>query len=211
MDKIIDKWDQALNENKELITLGDLNIDILSWDLPNNEMDPYNTSKKKMANLLKEKIIQKGSKILNSKPTRHEENPQKKPTCLDLMISNKPEKITYQNSEPGFSDHFIQILKRKMNEIKKQPKILKIRTYKNFSNQRYRDKIKNHHLYIQTLYEQEPEIITKNIQEIICESLDSEAPQKVIKITQKKRFKIIRGSQNKNGTKGYCLRRIQRQ
>ena len=124
---------------------------------------------------------------MNSEPTRYEDTTNQRPSCLDLMITNHPDKIIRHETLPGFSDHTLQKLIRRSSEIITQPQIIKIRSYKNYSNQRYKDNILNHYLYIETLHEKNPETITENIQKIIGESLEAEAP--VIKKKKKKKMK----------------------
>ena len=185
---LIKKWTEANLEGHEVISMGDININTLNWDTPQNDPNPTNQTKVTMSKLLKEEILQKGSKIINTKPTRNDDTPNQNPSCIDVMITNRPDKITYHNSLPGFSDHKVQIMIRKTTEIISQVKYLKTRDYSNYSNLRYRDKILNHYLYLPTLYENDTEIITKNIQEIITNSLNSEAPEKTIKIKKIKKI-----------------------
>ena len=78
--------------------------------------------------------MEKGHVILNHQPTKIQDNIEAKESCLDLIITNRPEKIaSFQASLPCFSDHTLQMVIRKI-KILKLPKnsleleILKIST-----------------------------------------------------------------------------------
>ena len=70
-EKIIAKWQIAIKENRELITVGDLNLNQLAWDLHITQMSSREKSQNKMVLLLKDKILSQGFSVLNSLPTRN--------------------------------------------------------------------------------------------------------------------------------------------
>ena len=191
---ILEKWEQADKEGMEIITVGVININIIDWDKPTNQMDPYEKVKAPMAKMFREKILQKGFKILNKKPTRNDDTSGQRPACLDLLITNRADKILSHDTLPAFSNHTLQILIRRTSEMKSQPQVIKTRSYKNYSNYDYKMGILNHGLYIETLYEKDPDVITENLQKIVGESLDSQAPIINVKTTKKKLKKIIQRS-----------------
>ena len=183
---IIDKWEQAIKEEREIITMGDMNLNYLRWETPTHLKNSYDRMKDPMIKLLKEKILDKGFTILSNVPTKLNDNNQEKPSCLDLMITNRVEKITsYQAGITSFSDHTLQYLTRSTRGIQTSNKYARIRSYKNFSIQQYRDNIINHHYYIDVLYENDPEIISRKIQDIMKDSLEPMAPIRVIQISDK--------------------------
>ena len=184
--QIIEKWELAAKEKKEILALGDLNLNTLRWDIPYESKNTYEKFQDKMVQLFKEKILHKGFKILNSHPTREKETIDQKPACLDLMITNKHEKISsFQSGISNFSDHTIQILNRTAKIIKSPPKYLNIRSYKNFNRIDYKANIINHHEYIEVFHEQDPNIITKKLQNIIKDSIDQMAPMIRIQTSEK--------------------------
>ena len=72
----------------------------------------------------KEKILNKGYKILNTLPTRQKDTIDQKPACLDLMVTNKHDKISsFQSGIANFSDHTVQILNRSAKNCKSTTKI----------------------------------------------------------------------------------------
>ena len=96
---LLDNWEKALNEGKEVILLGDININSLKW--MNNNISPNDMTYKlkPLIDLLFEKIMPLGVSQLVSTNTH-------KDSCLDHLYTNKPEKlvdtIAHYN---GGSDH----------------------------------------------------------------------------------------------------------
>ena len=107
------KWEQAITENTEIISMGDLNLNTLRWDHPPQDKSAYENSQTPLVNSFKDKILSKGFKILKNKPTRTKDNNDSRPACLDLGITNKIEKIVkVETGIPTFSDHSMQMLVR---------------------------------------------------------------------------------------------------
>ena len=182
---IIKKWEQALLENKEIITMGDLNLNCRRWNVQTKDMNNYDRVQKPMSSSLQERILDKGTLLLNeTTPTWNRNHPLAVPSVLDLMFTNRREKlINHQSGISSFSDHSLQILTRSSKEIITTPEFIRMRSYKEFDVNQYRENIVNHQFYIETFYEKEPDIITANIQQIVQESLDPLAKIKKLKIT----------------------------
>ena len=70
--KIINKWELANAEDKEIITVGDLNLNCLRWDLQPSQRNSYDRYKKTMIDEPKSKILDKGHKILINIETLYE-------------------------------------------------------------------------------------------------------------------------------------------
>ena len=190
-EQIILKWEKAIEEGGEIITLGDLNLNTLRWDVPQHLKTQYDRTKQPMIASLRTRILDKGLSVLSQAATKIPNNPDTPPSCIDLMIVNNTEKITsFQAGLPSFSDHTLQVLTRSSKGLQTNKKYARIRSYKNFSNQQYRENLINHPSYIQVLYEQDPEIITNLIQNIIQDSLNPLAPIKVVQITPKTATKL---------------------
>ena len=118
-EQIILKWEKALKEEVEIKTMGDLNLNTLRWDIPQNLKTQYDRTKEPMIQRLKSRILDKGSTILSHTQTKVPDNPDTPPSCLDLMIVNRPEKvISHQAVRPCFSDHTLQILHRSSKGLK---------------------------------------------------------------------------------------------
>ena len=76
-------------------------------------MNSYDRNKKPLIEALKTRILDQGFSILSREPTITKENPESKESCLDLMMSNRIDKIA--NFEAGiesFSDHTLQSMSR---------------------------------------------------------------------------------------------------
>ena len=188
--RILDKWQIATNEGLEILTMGDCNLNRLTWDIKTEQLDIYDRSRESMVTELKDKILNNGHTTLNNSNTRSKDNINSKESCLDVMFTNRLDKInSFQSGIPGFSDHTIQIMSRNVKNIQKTQKIIKIRSYKNFSNQIYKDNIKNHPMFIETYYEKDPQKITQNLQQIILNSIDELAPMKNVQLSLKKPIK----------------------
>ena len=94
-------------------------------------MTPYDKYQEPMIKELKEQILNQGFFVLNKTSTRTRDNINSRPSCIDLMITNRTDKIiSHQSGLPGFSDHSVQILTRKTKEIKSINNILRIRSFK---------------------------------------------------------------------------------
>ena len=102
------------------------------------------------------------------------------------MITNKIEKIiSHDSGISHFSDHTLQILCRRSKGIQSNQNYIRLRSYKNFKPQEYRNNIINHELYIETLYEGETDKITENLQKIIQDSIEPLAPIKILQVSHK--------------------------
>ena len=96
-----------------------------------------------------------------------------KPTCIDLIITNKPG--MFQNAktyETGLSDfHKLVVSTMKLSYKKRPPCMIKYRDYKNFSNEHFKN----------SLYEKltnNTELDYNGFEEIVLNLLSSQAPFK---------------------------------
>ena len=143
--KIVEKWEQAAKEDKETIVMGDFNLNTLRWDTPPQENSSYERSQIPLVDNFKEKILQQGFKILNNSATRTKDNTESRPACLDLILTNKPEKVaSFSSGIPSFSDHTLQVLTRSTKGLTRTQKYLRTRSYKQFNLQDYKQNILNH-------------------------------------------------------------------
>ena len=183
---ILDKWSKAAEEDTEILTFGDMNLNTLRWDTPPHERTSYENLQRPMVDNFLDKILSKGFTILNVKPTRQKDTIDSKPACLDLMVTNRIEKIvSHESGLSNFSDHTLQILQRSTSGIKNIQNFMRIRSFKNFSCQEFKNNIKNHNLFIETNYEGQVDKITENLQTIILDSIEPLAPMKIIQTNQK--------------------------
>ena len=178
--------------------MGDYNLNYLRWDITPNLMNSYDRQKKTLIDMFKNKILDKGHIILSKTPTKLSDDPQSEDSCLDLMVTNRPQKIAYfQAGIPTFSDHCMQILVRKTKEIKTNKKIIRTRCFKNFNQNVYKNNIMNHPNFVEVLYERDPDTLTSKIQEMIQDSLFEMAPVKKIQISEKNSVKLSENTREK--------------
>ena len=189
--QILDTCELASGENKEIIALGDLNLNQLAWGLHPNQMTPNERSKDKMVTQLRTRLLEKGHKVLNSAPTRNVGSLTEKPTCLDYIITNSLDKvINFETVYPTFSDHALLVL-RKRSKVNPKPRhYIRTRSYKKFSREIYKRSIQDHRLYLETHYTGDIDRVTSNIQTIIQEALDEQAPMEIRLISKKNAPKI---------------------
>ena len=77
--KIIIKWEKAIKEEVEIITMGDLNLNTLRWDTPQHLKSQYDRTKDPMIQSLQTRILDKGFTILSQTPTKVPDNPKTPP------------------------------------------------------------------------------------------------------------------------------------
>ena len=195
--QIIEKWKIANKEGREVITLGDTNIDTMVCNKPINQLSQFDRQRQKFYNTLKENILDGGTTIVNTEFTRHDNPPHGRKSCLDQVYTTHPLKITHHTTTHStFSDHALIEIHKAAKDIKDNKQFIRIRTMKNFDKNYYSENIINHFKYITTLYEKDPEIITKNITEIIQESASKTAPIKRIQLSLKNKVTLSESAQN---------------
>lgn len=102
-------------ENKELIIIGDLNINYLNKDLHRQ---------------LKDNIALQGMKQIIKEPTRSTKDSQ---SLIDVILTNRPNNLCLANVIlSSLSDHDIISCKRKVNNIKMSDITINCRDYKNY-------------------------------------------------------------------------------
>ena len=136
----LDKWEAALNENKEVLVTLDANLDFLTW---RNEDLPAHHSSVRLSSLIDalfERILPMGVTQLVSGATRVARGqPQ---SGLDHLYSNKPDKLsTVQTLFTGMSDHKLIKFTRFSKSFKQNPRFVKKRCFKNFNAQEFRHKL----------------------------------------------------------------------
>ena len=129
---------------------------------------------------LRENIIDKGAKILNSEKTYRRGDYSSQ---IDVMISNRPDKISsIHQLDDMDSDHSALILNRKMNIKQCEERFIKIRNFKNIENTDMNEIIMNHTEYKNIFTTKGSNNIAKLIKKIINESFNEIIPINKIKI-----------------------------
>ena len=190
--KITDRWMEVQRiEEREIITIGDINLDSLTWDKNYNDKTIYQKSRHKMYKMIKTSVLDNGNFVINHERTRESETGMDKPTCLDMAITTHPTKISsHQTHYPTFSDHALIVINRNSSRMEGEQIYRKARSFKNFNREKFSQDIMDHELYIQNLYEGDTNQIAQNLTTIIQDSLDSQAPIQVIQISKKSQEKL---------------------
>ena len=118
------------DENKECITVGDINC---------NPLEPAKNCVKYINRIYRKHNLSQ----LIVEPTRTTSD-----TCtvIDHIVTNKPTCVSESGVIPcGISDHDVTfaIRRARLPKIKNQPKIIRVRKYNKFDNEAFRNDLKN--------------------------------------------------------------------
>ena len=130
----LDQWQQALDSGKEVIVMGDLNLNHFKFT-DAGELQP-------LVDLLIEQIYPHGVQQCVRGPTRSW--PGQPDSCLDLIFTNNPDKIGQAQSQiRGSSDHRLIFVNKHAKNIKQSIRYVKKRSYKDFNEQDFMAAVKN--------------------------------------------------------------------
>ena len=138
----LDSWEAALQEDREVIVTMDANIDHLTWRMTDS-LPPHSSSVrlKPLIEALFTRIIPLGVSQLVTGATRMERGQPR--TGLDHLYSNKTEKLSsVQTFFSGVSDHKILKVTRFSKTFKQLPIFVKKRTFKDFDDEAFKEKLK---------------------------------------------------------------------
>ena len=177
---LLNNWEKALIEDKEVIVTGDMNIDSLKWcrdDLP------YTDSTRKLKpliDLLFEKIIPHGvSQHVNI--ATHSWVGQVG-GCLDHVYTNRPDKLSQVEAHVnGGSDHRVLYTVRYAKSVKKNTRYIKKRCFKNFDEEGFKQEVKQlkwFEIYSTNDVNEAVQLLTDKL----TSTLDRFAPVKTIQI-----------------------------
>ena len=182
---------EAQNEKREIISVGDININTMNWNKDYKEKSNYDKVKHSMYKTIKSDILDNGNFQINSETTRENENGCPGPACLDVGFTTDPQNITsHQTVYPTFSDHALVIFNRNSHRMEGQRTYRKARSFKNFNHSQFSNDIINHFNYIPNLHEKDPELIATNLTTILQECLDYQTPVTVTLLSKKSAEKL---------------------
>ena len=119
----LDQWERALATGKEVIVMGDCNIDYLKFS-DAGQLQP-------LVDIMLEKIYPHGVQQC-VKSTTHSW-PGQMDSCIDHIYTNTPEKLSKAEAKiRGSSDHKMIIVTRFSKSMKQNIRYSKKRSYKNF-------------------------------------------------------------------------------
>ena len=137
----LSKWESALAEGKEVIVLGDFNLDFLKWT--RSDLPPHDQSVRlrPLSDQLFNRIIPQGVSQLVQGATRVW--PGVQDSGLDHIYSNKPDKCSDIYMEFRGSDHKLLRVTRFTKSMKNSARYVKKRSFKNFNEARFCEAVSN--------------------------------------------------------------------
>ena len=174
----LEKWEKALQEDKEVIVMLDANLDFLTWRERN--LPPYHSSVKlrPLVDALFERILPLGVSQLVKGATRMERGQPK--AGLDHMYTNKPDKLSsVQTFYTGMSDHKLLKVTRFSKSYKQNPRYVRKRVFKKFDSEAFKQDLSGSNLE-EILYTADVNIATALLVTKLTEALDKTAPVRTI-------------------------------
>ena len=168
----INQWEQALNENKEVLVVGDVNLDFLQWTVDESKYHRLQN----LSQLIFDKIFPHGVVQCISEATHYW--PGRVPKGLDHLYSNQPEKLSHpQVVSNGGSDHKMIMCTRYTKQTIAKPRMVSKRSYKNFDPYVFLNRIRSLPMW-QVYSCGDPETAVKVLSKFINDILDDLAPVK---------------------------------
>ena len=137
----IAQWELAISEGKEVICLGDINIDHLKWTRNNLSPNSVTARLKPLIDLLFEKIIPLGISQCVTTATRS--FPNQEDSGIDHVYTNKPDKLAPVIAvNQGGSDHKLLFVTRFSKSIQRNVRYIKKRTFKKFDKEKFKEEVR---------------------------------------------------------------------
>ena len=142
--RTIESMEKAITEGLEIIHMGDMNIDALTWTDRLITRTDHQKSLASLAELINNRIMDKGCVLINKEPTFNiMNNDIHKPTQVDHIYTNTPNKIistkTIHNTN---SDHSAVSITRSSNQQTNYQNYYITRDYSNFNRTTFNNMIK---------------------------------------------------------------------
>ena len=171
----LDSWEKALDEDKEVIVQGDININSLKWTNLDPPASDNINRQRPLIDLLFEKIISRGVVQLVRVATHND-------SCLDHFYTNKASKISEVSAVVhGGSDHKLTHAVRYTKDVVRCARYVRRRCFKNFDQVSFMEEIRQiswFDVYMLTDVDQAVSLLISKIQKV----LDKYAPVKSIQI-----------------------------
>ena len=141
----LSQWEKALAEGRETIVLGDINLDwytVMKQGPPGDARDSTYYKTRPLAVELSQRILPRGVVQLVRGITRSW--PGRADSTLDLVFTNCPEKMSETRAlVRGYSDHRLILATRFTKNICERARYTRKRTYKNFDESLFIQKIRD--------------------------------------------------------------------
>ena len=140
--RILDKWETALSEGKEVITVMDANLDAMNWRKEPHKVPRHSTSitHVTLINELHDRILPTGVEMMTPlQPTWARANQR---SCLDHIYTTSPGKLsTVSIIWTGMSDHAMIKFHRYSKTLQNQIAYVRKRSFKKFKPEEFKKKV----------------------------------------------------------------------
>ena len=178
----IEQWERAINEGKEVIVTGDMNLNHLDWTKDDNTASNQTKKLRPLITELFSRIIPHGVSQLVSTATRV--SPHQPDSGLDHFYSNTPGKLSpVQVITSGASDHKILLATRYATSLKRNVKYVTKRCYKNFNKVDFILAVKKINFW-QIYNCNDVDLALKLLSDSLTDILDIMAPVRTIQIRE---------------------------
>ena len=170
-------WQRAVTENKPVIIMGDLNIDVGPWVNPEFPLTPNQTAYKKLLLKLRETASDLELELILTGPTRKQ---GKAPaSTLDIVLTNQPNMVNQMRLLPTISDHQAVIFLKSMKQPLQPPTPHIARNFKNYTKNKMLEQL-NIPMLNSLLFSTDTELVANVLTAHIRQALNTVAPERVI-------------------------------
>ena len=183
--EIINVWsDQIQDQNIEVISLSDTNINLdLNFSVP-SELEFHDRKITPLYRILNSQIFNKGASVVKTKPTKIHYN--KNNTNIDHLITTCPNKIIQpQIIKSGYSDHMITKFIRTSKNLIHHPRFRNMRKFAAVNWSQVKAEILNYSRLETTETSTQPQVTSENLINIIEENVSKQAPIKRVQTNLK--------------------------
>ena len=176
--------DKCSKKNNPTYILGDINIDRLEKNDPENRPDI-----RKLIPILTE--FQKSNKVIltNHRPTRFRIN--QTPTLLDLVMTNSPDTIAENRYCNNFcSEHEAIVTKIKTTPININVQFMNVRDQRNLTPENINKMIEDSHVFNDIFSEKDPNKITDMYTNEMNRIINTLAPTRRVQISKRNKYKL---------------------
>ena len=183
--EFLGQWETAIAEKKEVVVLGDCNLNFLTFNRACNDLasDSQTDKLKSLVKALFSRIIPLGVTQCVQVATRYW--PGHTPSGLDHLYTNNPSKLSdVQAVFQGGSDHKLIFVTRFSKSVIRKPRIIRKRCFKNFKPENFIHELENTmwwDVYSCSDVNEAVGLLTSKLTKI----LDRMAPMRVIQVRQK--------------------------
>ena len=174
-----ESWLKANEEGKQMILMGDFNVDVRPWTHPLEELTAYQSSKKHMLSKLREMCSVINVDIMKTNSTRSQG--QSCASILDVVFSNCISLLTNPILIPSSTDHKIVMFSKKGKPFDIKPVCVTARSFKKY-NKHEMMRLLNVTEINKLLWEKDTNYVANNLILQINGALDVIAPIKKIQI-----------------------------